>query len=162
MQLIVAEDSVLQKNKMATRVNRRKDSKATEAAAHHIEIKEVRAGLHEMAECIMLRPIYRVSWHRKPLDLFGWRFLGKKIRSGKFVKLPPDSITMPHEVALKYGEGVFKQGIEEIAVFMSTSLTDTSLKAIFAIRAGGSWLDLYHWRSSWSDLSLSRLDICCF
>ena len=163
MHLTGAEDPALGRNNIAACVNLRKDSRPTGTApVHPIEIKEVRAGLHETAECIKLRPIYRISWHKSPIDLFGWRFLGKKIRSGKFVKLPPDSIKIPREVALKCSKGALKQGIEERAVFLNTCLSDASLEAIFAIRIGGSWLDMYHWRGSWSDLSLSRLDICCF
>jgi len=163
MQLTGAGDSALGKIKIATRLNLRKDSKLTGASTvHPIDIKEVRAGLHEMAEGIKLRPIYRISWHRKPIDLFGWRIPNKKNMSGKFVKLPPGSITMPRDVALKYSEGAFRHGIEERAIFLSTCLSDASLKAIFAIRAGGSWLDVYHWRGSWLDLAFSRLDICSF
>ena len=68
-----------------------------------IEIARVKPGLHEIAEGIRLRPIYRISWHKKPADLFiGWGLLRKKIWSDKFVKMDIDRLILPPQIDSKY------------------------------------------------------------
>jgi hypothetical protein len=163
MQILTLDNSFLRINEMKNRASRKNGSKVMEAAIGlPLEIKEVKPGLHELAEGIRLRPIYRISWSSRPVVLFNRWTLGKEKKSGKFVRLSPDMIIEPPEVEFRYSAEKYKQEIEGKAVFLSTRFTDTSLTAIFAIRTGGSWLELYRWHSSWSELALSRMDVCSF
>ena len=150
-------------DKTATTQDLRKFADVREFSSwRRLEITKTEAGFHEISEGIRLRPIYRISWRRKPATIFKRLFLHGKIRSGKFVKLPADGIILPQEVRSKYTGGGKNQAINESAVFLSTYLADASLTAILAIQTAESWLELHHWRTSWTKLGLSRLSVCCF
>ena len=127
-----------------------------------IEVAETEAGLHEIAEGITIRPIYKISWGRKQAGILKWWPFSKKVRTGKFVKSPIHDLVLPQEVGSRYGRGDKRKGINERAVFLSTCLKDSSLTAIFAIHTAESWVMLHHWRTSWTQLGLCRLSVCSF
>ncbi len=133
----------------------------TGITARPLEVTEVEPGQHEKAEGISARPICVVSWARQAVRL---PWLGdipdtEKGR-GKYVKLSPERINIPPEVAEQYRQVYSVVQVQEGAVFLSTKLADSSLGLILAIRTGGRWLELYRWNASWTGIGLSRLDIC--
>ena len=132
-------------------------------AARFLEVTEVRPGLHENAEGITARPIYRISWHKQPLGLLGlWPLPCPNGGSGRFVKISPQRINMPPEGSRRYDTVHNATEVDECAVFLSTQLADSHLNLILAVRIQDQWLELYRWSSSWAKLGLSRLEICSF
>ncbi len=130
--------------------------------ARTLKVSEVRAGLHEIAEGITARPIYRVSWD-KPSPCWPG-ILSLRLRhegAGKFVRLSPERVTMPPEASQRL-EAARGLGIDEAAVFLDTRLADSHLDLVLAVRRQGQWLELYRWNSSWDGLGISRLDVCSF
>lgn len=127
-----------------------------------LEVDEVKPGLHETAEGIKVRPIYRIRWHCLPFYLFGlWPLPGTGKGTGRFIKVAHDRIKMPPEAGRRKVAADSRE-TDEIAVFLSTRLADSHLEAILATRIAGLWLELYRWNASWIELGLSRLDICSF
>jgi len=128
-----------------------------------LEVTEVEPGLHEIAEGITLRPIYRLSWAKEPVRLFGlWSIFPKGRGDGRFIKLAPQGVNLPAEAKRRQELSQGMAAVDEMAVFLSTRLRDSHLEAILAARVKGEWLELYRWNTSWVRLGLSRLAICQF
>jgi hypothetical protein len=131
-----------------------------EQSVRLLDIDEISAGLHEKAEAI-IRPVYRISWHRRPVRLFGrWPLPGTDKGSGNFVKVSPDRIKMPPEALRRYELAVNGNQTEEAAAFIDTKFQNSNIGVILAVEKAGHWLELDRWRGSWRELGLSRLDIC--
>ena len=130
-----------------------------------IRVEEVKRGMHERAEGITNRTIYRISrnghsGHTR--RLFGlWPADGGS-GSGKFVKLSPDEAIMPEEAVRLYREAAANRPPDETAVFLNTRLADFDIEAVMAVRYSERWAELYHWRTSWEDLGISRTEISQF
>jgi hypothetical protein len=158
-----ALDSALPANEEEIAADPRRTATTAEIPeGRRLEIKEVKAGLHEIAEGILLRPIYRISWPGKPRNPSGWLALSGKKHSEKYVKLPYHQVVAPPRAFSGYCQDGDRQRVEERGAFLSTHLTDTSLNVVFAVRIGRAWMELSQWRTSWSELGLSRLDVCRF
>ncbi len=128
-----------------------------------LEVTEVKPGMHEGAEGVTARPVYRVSWRRHPLRLLGvFNLPLANGSSGRFVKIPVQRINMPPEARRRLDAAHRLGGVDESAVFLSTQLADSHLSLILAVRVPDQWLELYRWSSSWAKLGISRLDICSF
>ena len=126
-----------------------------------LEVVEVKPGLHEVAEGITGHPVYRISWDKKPGLLSGlWHMPGNGKGSGRFLKLSPESITMPKEAAGKYRDAA--RHADETAVFMSTRLGDSRVQIVLASRSRERWLELYRGTATWRELGISRFDISSF
>jgi hypothetical protein len=124
-----------------------------------LDIDKVSAGLHEKAEAIT-QPVYRISWNRKPIRLFGrWSLPGRERSSGKFVRVSPDRIKVPLEAVHRYEMARNRGFVDEIAAFIDTRLRNSNVGVILAVKNGGSWRELYRWHGPWKDIGLSRLDI---
>jgi hypothetical protein len=163
MQLSIVNKSHIQNSGIKIRNEKKLSYRMIESSYRlPLEIKEVKVGLHETAEGITLRPIYRITWGRKTMARFKWLRLGSKNKSEKFIKLPLYLILEPQEAGFGYTSRIFPPDMEEKAVFLSTRLTDTSLTVISAMRTGEGWFELNRWQTSWSELGLSRTDICSF
>jgi len=131
--------------------------------AQTLEVTEVTPGMHERAEGITARPIYRISWRRHPLRLLGMFTLPLTNRgSGRFVKIPPQKVNMPPEAQRRYEMAQNFAEIDESAIFLGTQLADSHLNLILAARIRNQWLELYRWNASWAGLGITRLDICSF
>ena len=136
---------------------------ATNNGKRLLWVVEVKPGLHEAAEGITGRPVYRLSWHKKPGLLSGFWPIpgnGNGKGSGRFLKLSPESITMPEEAAEKYREAA--RHADETAVFMSTRLGDSRVQIVLASRSRERWLELYRGTATWRELGISRFDISSF
>jgi hypothetical protein len=125
-----------------------------------LEVTEVEPGLHEKAEGIIIRPIYRISWRKQPLRLLGVLSLPRTDGgSGRFIKISPQRINMPPEASRRYGASRSVAEVDESAAFLSTALADSHLHVMLAVRVADRWLELYRWHASWAELGISRLDI---
>ena len=126
-----------------------------------LEITEVRPGLHERAEGIERKPVYRISWPKKPLSLLGiWRVPGTKKGSGNYTKRPVQQVNIPPEADKQYRLTKKDDGVQEVAVFLSTRCTETHSNVILAARTGDDWFELYRWRASWRELGSPRASVC--
>lgn len=128
-------------------------------AARGLKVVQVRPGLHEAAEDIACRPIYRVAPEKRRSRVraaLPWLFRS----SMRCVKLPAERTAMPPEAArcCVEVEGIPER--EETAVFLDTELMDHHLRAMLAVRIAGRWYSLHRWTASWKGLGLSRRDIC--
>jgi len=126
-------------------------------------VDEVKPGLHEAAEGITGRPVYRLSWYKKLGLLSGFRHIpvnGNGKCSGRFLKLSPESITMPEDAAEKYREAA--RYTDETAVFMSTRLGDSRVQIVLASRSRDHWRELYRGTATWRELGISRFGISSF
>ncbi len=131
--------------------------------AQTLEVTEVKPGMHEDAEGITARPIYRISWRRQAQRLLGLLTLPLGNRgSARFVKISPQRINMPPEARRRLEVAQSLGKFDEGAVFLSTQLADSHLHLVLAVRVQDQWLELYRWHSSWARLEITRLDICSF
>ncbi len=128
-----------------------------------LEVTEVKPGLHESAEGITTRPIYRISWPKQPARLLGLLSLPHTNGgSGRFIEISPQRINMPSEASRRYNIAHSTAEVDKSAVFLSTVLADSHLDLILVVRVADQWLELYRWHASWIELGLSRLEICRF
>ena len=99
-----AFDSALPANEEEVAADPRSTATAAEIPeGRRLEIKEMKAGLHEIAEGILLRPIYRISWSGKPRrNPSGWWALNRKNHSEKYVKLPYHQVAEPPQAFSGY------------------------------------------------------------
>ena len=126
-----------------------------------LEIAEVKPGLHERAEGIAHKPVYRISWPKKPKSLLGmWGVPGTEKGSGNYTKRPVQQVNIPPEADKQYRLTKKDDGVQEVAVFLSTRCTETHTQAILAARAGDGWFELYRWRASWKELGSPRAAVC--
>jgi hypothetical protein len=132
-------------------------------ATRRIEIAEVKAGLHEKAEGIISRPIYLISRQKRLAGLPGGPSIaGTDGNSDRFIKIPCDGLYLPPEVKRIAEKVSGIADVAECAVFLSTRLADRHLGLLLAMRVDGTWLEAYRWTASWTELGLSRLDVCQF
>jgi len=128
-----------------------------------LDVTEVKLGLHESAEGITARPIYHISGPKKSTRLQGLLSLPHTDGgSGRFVKISSQRINMPSEANRLYDVAHSSAELDGSAVFLSTRLADSHLRTMLAIRVAEQWLELYRWSTSWSELGLSRLEVCQF
>lgn len=126
-----------------------------------LEIAEVKPGLHERAEGIARKPVYRISWSKKPLSLLGiWRVPGTEKGSGNYTKMSVQQVNIPPEADKQYRLTKKDAEIQEVAAFLSTQCTETHTQVILAARTGDDWFELYRWRASWRELGSSRTAVC--
>jgi hypothetical protein len=128
-----------------------------------LEVTAVKPRLHEIAEGISIRPIYRLRWAKQPVRLYGLLPIPHTdMGEGRFVKPPLDGIRLPLEANRWFKLSKIIVEIDKMAVFLSTQFRDSHLDVILAARVAGQWLELYRWNPSWTELGLSRLAVCQF
>ncbi|RLC72118.1 MAG: hypothetical protein DRI26_03675 [Chloroflexi bacterium] len=121
----------------------------------------MKPGLHERAEGIAHKPVYRISWPKKPKSLFGiWRVPGTEKGSGNYTKRLLRQVNIPPEANKQYRLTKKDAGVQEVAVFLSTQCTETHTEAILAARAGDDWFELYRWHVSWREVGSPRAAVC--
>jgi hypothetical protein len=127
--------------------------------AQGLKVLQVRPGLHEAAEDIACRPVYRIALERQPSRVraaLSWLFRS----TVRCVKLPPERVVLSPEAASCYATARSMPETQEIAVFLDTELVDHRLRAMLAVHVGDRWYSLHRWSTSWKGLGLSRHDIC--
>jgi len=126
-----------------------------------LEIAEVKPGLHERAEGIARKPVYRISWSKKPLSLLGiWRVPGTDRGSGTYIKTSVRQVNIPPDANKQYRLTKKDAEIQEVAVFLSTQCTETHTDVILAARIADDWFELYRWHASWRELGPSPATVC--
>jgi len=123
-----------------------------------LSVTEVQPGLHERAEGITNIPVYRLSWPRKPVQLWKWRMPGTEKGSGNYIKKPVEKLNLPPEAGEQYQlrKSDTTTKTLEIAAFLETQLTGTHINVILAARIANEWFELYRWNSSWKQLGCSE------
>jgi len=125
-----------------------------------LSIIEIKPGLHERAEGITHKPVYRLSWPKKPIRLFGrWRVPGTETGSGNYIKTPVEKLNILPEANRRYRLIKNTDEVQEITAFIDTQLTGTRINAILAARIAADWFELYRWNSSWRQLGLSGVSV---
>ena len=124
-----------------------------------LEVTEVMPGLHEKAEGIKTRPVYRLCWPRPGRRAIGRIRLSGGTCSGNYVKLSPERIALDEEAARRYRDAAATPATEETAVFLRTELGGSRLELVLASRTSEAWSALHHWTDSWRGLGISRVDV---
>ena len=127
--------------------------------ARGLKVLQVKPGLHESAEDIACRPVYRIALERRPSRVraaLSWVFRS----TVRYVKLPPELVVLSPKAASCYAMARSMPETQEIAVFLDTELADHRLRAMLAVHVGDRWYSLHRWSTSWKGLGLSRHDIC--
>jgi hypothetical protein len=125
-----------------------------------LEVSEVKPGLHEKAEGIENRPVYRLCWPRTSRPSLGpVRLPAPATCSGTYVKLSPTRVNLADEAARRYHEAAADPVIEETSVFLRTRLGGSRIDLVLAGRNDGRWSALHRWSDTWRGLGISRLDI---
>lgn len=126
-----------------------------------LNVKEVGPGLHEKAEGISRLPIYWLHWEKDPVRLFGrWPIPATGGSSGKYVRLSPPLVRKMLEVNFTQDFLKFDQVPPNLAIFLSTNLSNTHIRLVMAAQNGGQWTELCHWETTWTESGISRMDIC--
>jgi len=132
-------------------------------AADPIRATQVKPSLHEVAEGLVRRPIYEIEFRGRSKHRWSWILSALRAGRGstrRFVKVHPERLHVPSEVAYKLQIARETPGVDEIAVFFDTRLGDAGFTALLAVRCAEGWFALQHWRTNWLDLQVSRYSIC--
>lgn len=125
-----------------------------------LEVTEVKPGLHEKAEGIHRRPLYRLCWPRPSRPALGpLRRLVGPTCSGMYVKLSPERISLDDEAARRFRDASADPATDETTVFLRTQLGNSRLELILASRHDEEWSALHRWTDSWRGLGISRADL---
>ena len=125
-----------------------------------LDVEEIKPGLHERAEGIENRTVYRLCWPRTSRHTLGPLPLpGGAVCSGTYIKLSPERINLSDEAALRYQQASAHASTDETAVFLRTQLGSARLELILASRQRGHWSVIHRWTDTWRGLGISRMDI---
>jgi hypothetical protein len=125
-----------------------------------LEVTEVKPGLHERAEGIENRPVYRLCWPRLPRRTLGPLPLPVgTTRCGAYIKLSPERINLSDEAVLRRRQASAHALTDETAVFLRTRLGNTRLELILANRYHSRWSVIHRWTDTWRGLGISRMDV---
>jgi len=117
-----------------------------------LRVTELSQGLHEQAEGIKDRFVYRLSWRRT----------GRGSHTGTYVKLSPEHVRLTPEASRIYDEARAASQVEETAVFLSTRFGGSRIELVLAAREDVHWSALHEWSDTWRRAGLSRHDIAVF
>lgn len=123
----------------------------------------MKPSLHEVAEGLVRRPIYEIEFQGRSNRR--WNSILRALRTGRgttrrFVKVHPERLHVPSEVAYKLQIAHETPGVNEVAVFFDTQLGDAGFTALLAVRCADRWFALQDWRTNWLELQISRYSIC--
>lgn len=120
-------------------------------------IAMVKPGLHERAQGITHKPIYRISWPKRTIRLFGkWRMPNTKKGSANYIRVSEQRIKLPPDAEKQWRLAKRDTEVQEVAIFIDTHLTDARACLILAAQVSNDWFEFYRGCSSWRKLGLCK------
>lgn len=120
-----------------------------------LQITEVKPGFQERAERLTRKTIYRISWPKKTIRLFGkWEIPNPKRSSANYIRVPEKNVKIPPDAEKHWRSAEKDTQVQDMAVFLGTNLSDAQVCMILAARVANGWFELYREKSSWRKLGL--------